>query len=121
MKFYILLFILTLPFLKSYSQSEKDFLIGFFVSGFDKDSVRVLLNNDTIMVVRLKSDPSLGQCNSYIFAKITDSAQTLTIFEVEKSKAFQTVIKKGFQFLYINKLSDSNFQFDYSNKLSLPE
>ncbi len=121
MKFLVLLFTLIISFCKCYSQSEKDFLLGFFVNGFDKDSIRVFLNKDTILEARLKANPLLDQCNTYILARLTDSQQTLTIYEVERGKTFQTVIKKGFQYLYIFRLDDNNYQFDYSNKLRLPE
>ena len=121
MKFYISLLLSILAFSKAYSQRQDDFLIGFFVSGFNNDSVHVFLNEKKIIDVRLKANPSLGQCNEVIFAKLTDSAQSLTIFEAETQKRFLTIIKKGYKYLYIRRFSKDNFQFDYSNKLSLPE
>jgi hypothetical protein len=121
MKFCILLTILVVASVKSYSQSEKNYLIGFFVNGFNNDSVRVLLNKDTIKETRLKSDPLLGQCNDYLLVRLTDSEQILTIFEVERGKSFKTVIKKGCQYLYIFRLNDEYYDFNYSNKLRLPE
>ena len=124
MKFYILAATLLFSCLKSYSQKERDFkdhLIAFFVSGFNGDSVRVLLNRDILLEVRLKSTPVLDQSDVNLAIKLTDSLQTLTIYEIENKKSFQTIIKKGFQYLYISKLSDKDFDFDYSNKLRLPE
>jgi len=121
MKFYILLLVGTLSVSKSHAQEKKDFLIGFFVSGFNNDSVHVFLNDKQIMDVRLKANPSLGQCDEVIMAKLTDSIQSLTILEVTTKKRFHTVIKKGFKYLYMYKLKEDNCQFEYSNKLSLPE
>jgi hypothetical protein len=124
MKFCIALVILVGAFFKSYSQSERDFkdhLIAFFVSGFNGDSVRVVLNGNIIMEVRLKSTPVLDQCDTNLAIKLTDTVQTLTIYEVERKKSFQTVIKRDYQYLYISRLSDKDFDFDYSNRLRLPE
>jgi hypothetical protein len=83
--------------------------------------VQVFLNDVKIMNVRLTANPSLGQCDEVIMAKLADSVQTLTLFEVNTQKRFKTIIKKGFKYLYINKLTKNDCKFDYTNKLSLPE
>jgi hypothetical protein len=121
MKFYIFLLLGLLSLSKAHAQDQKGFLMGFFVSGFNNDSVHVFLNDKKIMAVKLTANPSLGQCDEIIMAKLSDSAQSLTIFEVNTQKEYQTNIKKGFKYLYMYKLKDGHCQFEYSNKLSLPE
>jgi len=124
MKLVIPLLLIIISCSTSYSQNKdesKKFLIGFFVNGFDKDSIHVILNKDTVMKVRLRADPLLDQCNTYVLVEQKDSDQILTIFEVERKKSFQTIIKSGFQYLYMFRLDSNNYQFKYSNRLSLPE
>jgi hypothetical protein len=123
-KCYVCTAALLFSFLNSFSQNKsefKDYIVVFFMSGFNGDSVHLILNKDTIMKVRLESKPVLDQCNTNLPVKLSDSIQTLTIFELEKKRSFKTLIKKGFQYLYIFRLSDKDLDFDYSNKLRLPE
>jgi len=124
MRVAIILFILFVTSARSYSQNEKDFkdyLIVFLVSGFSGDSVRVGVNKDTMTVYLPKSRLPSGQYDAYFGLKLSDSAQTFNIYGDERQNLFQTTIKKEFQYLYIWKLTNKDFEFDFSNRLRLPE
>ena len=93
----------------------------FLVSGFKGDSVRVGVNKDTMTVMLSKSNLPSGQYDAYFAVKLSDSSQTFNIYDDEKQKLFQTIIKREFQYLYIWKLTDKDFEFDFSTRLRLPE
>ena len=45
----------------------------------------------------------------------------VVLIEVASNKKFKTIVKKDTKYLYIFKLGEDNYEFNYSNKLSLPE
>jgi hypothetical protein len=54
------LFILLAVSMKSYSQNERDFnghLVVFLVTGFNGDSIRVMVNKDTLLSERIVLTP----------------------------------------------------------------
>jgi hypothetical protein len=89
---YIFIATMILSFLKSYSQNERDFK-----------------NQKTL------SDGGVVLGGAY------NTIQTLTIYDIKRHKSFETKIKPKFQYLYIFRLSEKDFDFDYSNRLRLPE
>ena len=119
---YLLFFALLSAFSsKAYSQERDSAFVVFFKTGFKNDSLRVLLNDRIIMSAMLNTDYSTGQCSDLTGFIISDSLQCLTLIEVASNNKFKTIVKKGTKYLYIYKLGKDNYEFNYSNKLSLPE
>jgi hypothetical protein len=118
---YLLLFALSAFSSKAYSQERDSAFVVFFKTGFKGDCLQVLLNDKIIMSVMLNTDHSTGQCSDLTGFVISDSLQSLTSIEVASNNKFKTIVKKGSRYLYIYKRGKDKFEFDYSNKLSLPE
>jgi hypothetical protein len=60
MRYGVILFILLAVSMKSYSQNERDFnghLVVFLVTGFNGDSIRVMVNKDTLLSERIVLTP----------------------------------------------------------------
>ena len=93
----------------------------FFVTGFNGDSIRVMVNRDTLVQERINSSPHGDLYDENLVVKFADTTQTLTIYDIKRNKSFETKIKPEFQYLYIFKLSEKDFDFDYSNRLRLLE
>jgi len=106
---------------KAYSQERDGIFVVFFVSNFKNDSLHLLLNDKIIMSAMLNNDPSADKFPGITGFIISDSVQYLTLMEVASNNKFKTIVKKGAKYLYIYKLEKDNYEFHYSNKLSLPE
>lgn len=115
-------FLVGLFIVTSALQNDRLFLTVFFVNQFNNDSVEVLLNNkEKIFSENLLTEFSTGQCDKFFPVMLTDSIQRLAFTQIKSKARFDTEIKKGFRYLYVFKLGNGSFRFDYSNKLSLPE
>ena len=124
MRYGVILFILLAVSMKSYSQNERDFnghLVVFLVTGFNGDSIRVMVNKDTLLSERIKSSPHGDFYDGNFFVGLADTAQTLAIFDIKRNTSVESKIKPEFQYLYIFRLGEKDFNFDYSNDLRLPE
>jgi hypothetical protein len=117
---YLLFFALLSAFpSKAYLQGRDSIFVVFFVNGFKNDSLHVLMNDKIIMSAMLNNNSD--QYPGFTGFLISDSLQCLTLIEVASNKKFNSIVKKGTKYLYVHKLGKDNYEFDYSNKLSLPE
>jgi hypothetical protein len=121
MKYLLFFALLNILSYRGHSQERDSIFAVFFKSGFKNDSLHVFLNNKKIMSANLNTDLSTGQCSDLTGFIISDSLQCLTLIEVASNNKFKTVVKKGTKYLYIYKLGKDGYEFDYSNRLSLPE
>jgi hypothetical protein len=105
----------------TYSQERDSIFVIFFVDHFEKDSVHLLLNDKVIMSAMLNNEPSADKFPAMTGFVTSKSLQRLTLIDIASNNKFKTILKKGAKYLYIYKRGTGNYQFEYSNRLSLPE
>ena len=118
MKYFIIFFLLA-PFGLIEMKGQKKYLTVFFVNQFRGDSVDIYADKKKIESAKLSTIKSTGQCEFFLVVE-PDKIERLIINDLKTKQRFEILVEKDSTYLYIFKLENGRYRFDYSTKLILP-